>query len=115
MPRHKQPPTSEPTGGYRLLPSQVPDFPASDTWTDLLRWCIAVMDADDRDLGFAASLLSYSVDRGGLTEKQSRHAARTVQRIEALWMADALACQCGDATGSVATRSLSDMDTKGSA
>ncbi len=107
--------TTEPPAGYQLRPSQVPDSPDTSAWVDHLRWCVAVMDADDRDLGFAASLLSYAVDRGGLTEKQARHAARTVRRIQSLWLADALACQRSDTVDAVASYSLSDMDTKGSA
>lgn len=115
MSHHKQSVSVEGGDGYGLQPSQVPDFPGALAWADQLRWCVAVMDADDRDIGFAASLLSYAIDRGGLTEKQARHAFRLVERIRSLWLADRLDCQCSDGPAPAASYSLSDMDTKGSA
>lgn len=111
----KQPPSPEPASGYRLHPPQVPDCPAGGDWVDHLRWCVAVMDADDDDLGFAASLLSYAVSKGGLTSKQARHGNRLLERIHALWLADALDCQRSNTTAPIASHSLSNMDTKGSA
>lgn len=78
---------------FRLHPSQVPEYPTSIQWVCLLRWCIAVMDATDRDIGFAASLLYYASDKGGLTEKQAKHGQRLIDRVHALWLAEALECQ----------------------
>lgn len=51
------------------------------------------MDGDDQDMGFTASLLSYCVERGGLTDKQVKHARRIVERVRALWLARQLDCQ----------------------
>lgn len=115
MPNHKHPPSPENGDSYGLHPSQVPDFPATTAWIDLLRWCVAVMDATDRDLGFAASLLSHAVDRGGLTEKQGHHALRLVERVRALWLAEALAYQRCPAAPAPQAASLSNMIPKGQA
>lgn len=79
--------------GYRLSPGSVPEAPQNDRWPDYLRWVIAVMDADDRDLGFMASLLSYCLDHQGLTEKQAKYARRIFVRVHATWLADQLECQ----------------------
>lgn len=81
------------TSRFALLPSQVPDFPKSTRWDDLLRWAIAVADVEDDDIGFMASLLSYAVDKGGLTDKQVKYATRCVSRIHALWLAHQLISQ----------------------
>ncbi len=115
MPQPKQEPAPRADDGYRLHPSQVPDFPASLLWVDQLRWCLAVMDADDPDLGFAASLLSHAVDKGGLTEKQGKYASRIVQRVQALWLAEALSCQRRPSAPVPPPPSLSEMATKGQA
>lgn len=82
-----------PSGHYALAPHQVPDFPTSDRWLDHLRWCVAVMDTDDDDVGFAASLLSHVVTNGGITEKQVKYAKRIVERVRALWLVQQLGCQ----------------------
>lgn len=79
--------------GYRLPPGAVPEFPQSTLWMDLLRWALVVMDHDDRDLGFMASLLSYCLDHQGLTEKQAKYARRIFVRVHATWLADQLECQ----------------------
>ncbi|MBD8906540.1 hypothetical protein [Methylorubrum zatmanii] len=115
MPDHKHPPSPENEDGYCLHPSQVPDFPRTRAWIDQLRWCVAVMDANDRDLGFAASLLSHAVDRGGLTDKQFRYASRLVERVHALWLADVLVCQRRPSETAPQAASLSTMIPKGQA
>ena len=79
-------------GRYRLSPDQVPGFPAGSDWPDQLRWCLAVMDAEDVEMAFGSSLLSYAL-RGGLTKKQAHHAHRLVSRVHGLFSKGALACQ----------------------
>lgn len=81
------------SNGFSVLPAGVPDFPSNNQWVDHLRWTLAVMNADDDDMAFAASLLSHCRERGGLTEKQAKYAKRMVDRVRALWLADQLACQ----------------------
>ncbi|GGC70768.1 hypothetical protein [Chelatococcus reniformis] len=75
---------------YRLRPDQVPDFPEGGKWGDALRWSLAVMDPGDRDIEFLASLLSYCLKHGGLTEKQAHHATRTITRVRDRWRAGEL-------------------------
>lgn len=43
------------------------------------------MAVDDPDLGFAASLLSYSIKHGGLTEKQAKYGNRLLGRLFTLY------------------------------
>lgn len=81
------------SGGYRLNPSQVPDFPESKRWTEQLRWCLAVMNHDLEEIGFVAGLLAYASKHGGLTEKQELYAGRLVERIADDWAAEKLDCQ----------------------
>jgi hypothetical protein len=50
------------------------------------------MDWDDPDLGFAASLLAHAC-KGGLTDKQSPHAQRIVNRIYTAYSQERLRCQ----------------------
>lgn len=84
---------------FKLRPYEVPDFPNSRRWVDQLRWCLAVMDHDDDDISFLASLLGHAAgDRGGLTEKQAKYAQRIVDRVVALHSAGHLACQAEDET-----------------
>lgn len=101
-----------PNGHYALEPHQVPNFPVSDRWVDHLRWCLAVMDANDDDIAFAASLLSHAINNGGLTEKQVKYATRTVKRVQALWLAEQLRCQRHNAPAS-RRPSLRLVDTQG--
>ena len=77
---------------FILDPWGIPDFPSSLKWADHLRWCVAVMDGDDADLGFAASLLSHAL-KGGLTEKQARYAQRVIDRVRAHHSSGLLDCQ----------------------
>lgn len=55
--------------------------PDSDDWAEWLRWAIFVMATDDRDLGFVASLLSYRMTRGALTDKQIKAALKVIRRL----------------------------------
>ncbi len=63
---------------FRL--SDCPRPPTTRQWRDILRWLVAVMDDDDKALGFVASMLNHAIERDGLTPKQVIHAER-------LWMA----------------------------
>ena len=85
------------TSGYCLSTSQIPGFPSGGRWTDILRWCVAVMDEGDDDLAFMASLLSHSVRFGGLTAKQVRYAKEIVERVHQQWEWGGLEFQLADA------------------
>ena len=83
-----------PTARFSLLsPGQGPEYPTTKAWTDVLRWALAVMDPDDRDLAFLASLLSHAAERGGLKEKQAKYANRSLERLIDLWRTERLLCQ----------------------
>jgi hypothetical protein len=53
-------------------------------FVDMLHWCICVMQADDPDLSFTASLLYQTIERGGLTPRQQPWARRIFDKFEAL-------------------------------
>lgn len=74
---------------------RVPQPPTTGLWADALRWIVAVMDADDPDLGFIASLLNHCLNHGGLTERQAKYAEKIKTRIEAHFDAGILAAQAG--------------------
>lgn len=78
---------------FRLHWNEVPDPPKSKAWACHLRWCIAVMDDDDDDMGFVASLLAHTCKSGGLTHKQARYAQRILDRIAAHHSGGYLDCQ----------------------
>lgn len=65
--------------------SELPDYPHSRRWRDLLHWAVQVMDTEDPDLSFAASLLAQAVDKDGLTQRQVVYAGRIVERLHRLW------------------------------
>ncbi|MCJ2132210.1 hypothetical protein [Methylobacterium sp. E-045] len=73
------------------------------------------MDADDKDLGFAASLLAHAAGKGGLTAKQEKYGLRVVHRLYALWEAKALACQQPRSEPSKSRTDLASMPTEGRA
>jgi hypothetical protein len=72
---------------------EVPTPPRSDLWVDQLRWVVAVMDHDDGDLGFVASLLAYAIRNRGLTQRQQPHADKILRRIHAMWSEGRLRAQ----------------------
>lgn len=78
---------------FTLEYHQVPAPPyGSKSWADWLRWLIVVMNPDDPQLHFAASLLSHSLKTGGLSEKQAAAANRTIQRVHDAFEAVDLLC-----------------------
>jgi hypothetical protein len=44
--------------------------PTSKDYTDLLRFCIQSMDGENPDFEYCVGLLSYAIQKGGLTDKQ---------------------------------------------
>ncbi|MCJ2098964.1 hypothetical protein [Methylobacterium sp. E-046] len=100
---------------YRLYPHQVPDYPNSNSWVDVLTWSVAVMGTDDDDFKFTASLLSHAAGRNGLTEKQIKFAKRVVDRVMALWMAGTLECQQQRASAPLEANQLHSMEMEGHA
>lgn len=78
---------------FTLTNQQVPQPPImSDDWADLLRWMIVVMNPDDPQLPFAASLLADALKKGALTERQSAAADRLMIRILGAYVAGDLLC-----------------------
>ncbi|MBO1022594.1 hypothetical protein IPV08_21765 [Methylobacterium sp. SD274] len=78
---------------YSLDCEAVPVYPTNGDVVGRLRWCIAVCDSNDRGLGFAASLLSFAIERGGLTVRQLRCAETLIERIRHQWATCDLDCQ----------------------
>ena len=54
-------------------------------WYAALHWCVSVMDVDDPDLGFTASLLSHAVQHDGLTARQAKYGQKIWQRLLGLY------------------------------
>ena len=71
----------------------VPPPPCSNEWTHLLHWCVQVMDVDDPDLAFTASILSQAISQGGLTEKQAKYGQRINDRLRELYLRNQLPSQ----------------------
>ena len=66
--------------------------PTAALWADWLRWLVVVMNPDDPQLHFAASLLSHALKAGGLSEKQANAGNRMIERILAAYSAGDLRC-----------------------
>lgn len=75
---------------------QVPLPPISGRDADRLRWMICVMNPDDKDLSFTASLLSHVLKKGCLSDKQQLYLERIWSRVHQEHAFNALRCQ-GDA------------------
>ena len=87
-----------------LFDHQVPDEPREcDHWPCKLRWLVAVMDPDDVQLAFAASLMSQSLQRPGLTPKQHVAAERLLNRIRDSHREQSLDCQNNNQADLMAT------------
>lgn len=54
-------------------------------WTMRLHWYLRIMDEDDKDVGFLASLLSYAHKHGALTDRQEVYAKRVMDRVHGMW------------------------------
>jgi len=85
-----------------------PPIPSSTAWVDVLHWCVRVMDVDDPDLGFAASILSHAIKFDGLSEKQARYAQRIFDRLATLYHRQQL-------PGQIAATALAMMQVQGNA
>ncbi len=78
---------------FTLSRHQVPEPPyGSKAWFDWLRWMVVVMNPDDPQFHFVASLLSSAVRYGRLTEKQAAAGNRAIERITAAYEAGDLLC-----------------------
>ena len=101
---------------WALLDWQVPDPPSSQVWADHLRWLVAVMDHDDSDLAFIASLLSHALKFEGLTEKQAAPANKILARVRRMWREDRLSVQQpSNEDSGEASESLADLPPAGEA
>lgn len=82
---------------YALSPEQVPPPPygGNVSWACALRWCVAVMDHDDKGLSFVASCLSYAVKSGGLSIRQQQACDKILNRVVDQYQIEKLDCQVG--------------------
>lgn len=79
---------------FGLASHQVPDFPESTSWKDVLRWLIMVMDNDDSSLPFVAGCYAHCLkNEGGITSKQASACNKILRRIHDRYMVDELDCQ----------------------
>lgn len=77
----------------------IPQPPQSGRWADHLRWCVAVMDEGDPDLGMTASLMGYCLQKRHISERQKVVAHRIMTRVYEQYNAGILRSQLaiGDA------------------
>jgi hypothetical protein len=73
---------------------------------------VAVAQTDDPDLSFLASLLHHSIERPGLTERQSKYAQKIYNRFVAHWRAGTLDRQVEQLTSA---QDLADLQPAGRA
>lgn len=66
---------------FSLKRHQVPEPPPVEVWADWLRWLVVVMNYNDPQLHFAASLLSQALSRGHLTDRQIEAAIPLLERV----------------------------------
>jgi len=78
---------------FQLKSFQVPEYPEGETYADLLRWLICVMDHDDPQFGFVCGCLSYCCKFGGLTSDQAEAIGRVRDRVCSRWEKEQLLCQ----------------------
>jgi hypothetical protein len=101
---------------WALIDWQVPDPPSSQVWADHLRWLVAVMDHDDSDLAFIASLLSHALKFEGLTESQAAPANKILARVRRMWREDRLSAQRpSDEDSDEVSGALADLPAAGEA
>lgn len=82
--------------GFHL--ERVPQPPCNGVWRDVLRWMICVMDGDDPDLAFTASLYAHCLKYQGLTERQGKYAIKIFNRMQAHFDAGTLESQAKEMT-----------------
>jgi hypothetical protein len=99
---------------FTLTLYEVPRPPESNTWADHLRWCVAVMDHDDADLRFTASLLSHALG-GGLTDRQRPYADKIIRRVRAMWEEGRLRAQQTEPRRAAADEDLASIEPAGKA
>ncbi|MDB6178985.1 hypothetical protein PAF17_15950 [Paracoccus sp. Z330] len=85
---------------FTLERHQVPEPPhESALWPDWLRWLVVVMNPDDPQLHFAASLLSHALKTGSLSQKQAAAGNRMLNRVFASFQEGDLLCLKTDCAG----------------
>lgn len=65
----------------------------TDSIETVLKWMIGVMDRDDKSLAFIASVFSYAMKNGAVSEKQADAAGRVYDKVVAQFDAGHLAVQ----------------------
>jgi hypothetical protein len=76
----------------RLKPEQVPDWPDSNKWVDILHWLVIVMDEEDSSRHFVAGVFAHCLKAGGITDKQAAAVEKIWERVRLAWYADELLC-----------------------
>jgi hypothetical protein len=75
------------------MSTPLPPIPQSMMWADVLHWCVCVMDIDDPDLAFTASLLSQAIKYDGISAKQGQYGQRIFDRLRTLYERQELSAQ----------------------
>lgn len=86
-------PKKPPYHPFTLRQHQVPEPPEGGRWDDHLRWLLMVMNPEDPQLHFAASILSHALRYGQISEKQAEAALRMLERIMLAYREGELRCQ----------------------
>ncbi|MBA1444795.1 MAG: hypothetical protein M3H12_13835 [Chromatiales bacterium] len=77
----------------KLYPHQVPDFPETNHWPDILRWCVMVMNEDCHEYHAMTQLLAKCLAQEGLSRGEVSIAERILDLIQLDFEIGLLECQ----------------------
>lgn len=78
---------------FTLTSDQVPGVTLSDSWVDVLRWCICIMDPNDTRMAFVAGCLSRAAKGQNLTDRQAEACNAILMSLMRDMAAGILVCQ----------------------
>lgn len=78
---------------FTLTSNQVPFMTLSEDWTDVLRWCLCVMDPTDTRMSLIAGCLSRTAKGEHLTERQAEACNAIFKSLISDFAAGILVCQ----------------------
>lgn len=81
------------TKRFTLTCDQVPGVTLSDSWVDVLRWCICIMDPHDTRMAFVAGCLSRAAKGQNLTDRQAEACNAILMSLMRDMAAGILVCQ----------------------